>query len=102
MRTPRTSPALEVEHQQTHVQDQHFADHVWLRDIGFTLKSTSRFTISIVTDGLGISALAERSGVTPSAVRYYERIGLLSPAQRSANGYQVLGPGVDLTSRRQQ
>jgi MerR family transcriptional regulator, copper efflux regulator len=36
-----------------------------------------------------VSELARRAGVTPSAVRFYERSGLLAPARRSANGYRV-------------
>jgi len=40
-------------------------------------------------DGLRVSELAGRAGVTPSAVRFYERAGLLSPARRAANGYRV-------------
>jgi MerR family transcriptional regulator, copper efflux regulator len=42
-----------------------------------------------VVDGLRVSELAERAGVAPSAVRFYERAGLLSPARRAANGYRV-------------
>jgi DNA-binding transcriptional MerR regulator len=38
---------------------------------------------------LGVSELAERAGVAPSAVRFYERAGLLSRARRAANGYRV-------------
>jgi DNA-binding transcriptional MerR regulator len=53
-----------------------------------TLKLTSRFTLGAV-DGLRISELAERAGVAPSTVRFYERAGLLSPARRAANGYRV-------------
>jgi MerR family transcriptional regulator, copper efflux regulator len=39
--------------------------------------------------GLRVSELAERGGVAPSTVRFYERVGLLSPARRAANGYRV-------------
>ncbi len=38
---------------------------------------------------LRISELAERSGVPPSTLRYYERIGLLEPLGRADNGYRV-------------
>lgn len=34
-----------------------------------------------------ISELAQRSGVTPKAVRYYESLGLISP-ERAVNGYR--------------
>jgi DNA-binding transcriptional MerR regulator len=40
-------------------------------------------------EGLRVSELAERAGVAPSTVRFYERAGLLSPARRAANGYRV-------------
>jgi len=46
------------------------------------------FTLGAV-DGLQVSELAERAGVAPSTVRFYERAGLLSPARRAANGYRV-------------
>jgi MerR family copper efflux transcriptional regulator len=36
-----------------------------------------------------VSELAERAGVAPSTVRFYERAGLLSPARRAENGYRV-------------
>ena len=35
------------------------------------------------TSGLQIGEVARRSGLRPSAVRYYERVGLLDPAPRS-------------------
>ena len=53
-----------------------------------TLKLGSRFTLGAV-DGLRVSELAERAGVAPSTVRFYERAGLLSPARRAADGYRV-------------
>lgn len=40
-------------------------------------------------NGFRVSELAERAGVTPSTVRFYERAGLLSPARRAVNGYRV-------------
>lgn len=36
-----------------------------------------------------VSKLAERVGSTPSALRYYERIGLLPEPKRSAGGYRL-------------
>jgi DNA-binding transcriptional MerR regulator len=53
-----------------------------------TLKLGYRFTLGAV-DGLRVSELAERAGVAPSTVRFYERAGLLSPARRTASGYRV-------------
>ncbi len=37
---------------------------------------------------LRISEVAERTGVPPTTLRYYEDIGLIGPAVRSANGYR--------------
>src|SRR5215470_17512371 len=42
-----------------------------------------------VVEGLRVAELAERAGVAPSTVRFYERAGLLSPARRAVNGYRV-------------
>lgn len=42
-----------------------------------------------VVEGLRVAELAERAGVAPSTVRFYERAGLLSPARRASNGYRV-------------
>jgi Cd(II)/Pb(II)-responsive transcriptional regulator len=39
-----------------------------------------------------IGELAQRSGCLVETVRYYERIGLLQPPQRSANNYRSYGP----------
>lgn len=36
-----------------------------------------------------IGELAERTGVTPSRIRFYERIGLLTLVEREANGYRT-------------
>jgi DNA-binding transcriptional MerR regulator len=38
-----------------------------------------------------IGELAERVGLTTHAIRYYERIGLLSPAPRTRNRYRRYG-----------
>jgi DNA-binding transcriptional MerR regulator len=37
---------------------------------------------------LTVSHLAERAGLTADTVRYYERLGLLSPPARTAAGYR--------------
>jgi DNA-binding transcriptional MerR regulator len=36
-----------------------------------------------------ISELASRAGVTPDTLRYYQKIGLLPPPQRSQAGYRL-------------
>jgi DNA-binding transcriptional MerR regulator len=41
-----------------------------------------------MSEHLTVSGLANRVGVSPDAVRYYERLGLLSPPARSAAGYR--------------
>jgi len=37
---------------------------------------------------MNIGAVAERSGVPPKTIRYYESIGLIGPAHRRPNGYR--------------
>ncbi|ABX15385.1 MerR family transcriptional regulator [Burkholderia multivorans] len=39
-----------------------------------------------------IGELAERTGLTPSRIRFYERIGLLTAVGRQPNGYRVYSP----------
>lgn len=39
--------------------------------------------------GLKIGELARRAGVTAKAIRFYERKGILPPADRAPNGYRV-------------
>jgi DNA-binding transcriptional MerR regulator len=38
-----------------------------------------------------IGELADRTGLAPSAIRFYERQGLMPAATRQANGYRVYG-----------
>lgn len=38
---------------------------------------------------MNIGTVAERSGVPPKTIRYYESIGLIAPAQRRLNGYRT-------------
>jgi len=42
--------------------------------------------------GLRVAELAASSGVPASTVRYYERVGVLSPARRTENGYRIFPP----------
>jgi DNA-binding transcriptional MerR regulator len=46
-----------------------------------------------MSENLTVSALAARVGVSPDAVRYYERLGLLAPPERSAAGYRRYDEG---------
>jgi MerR family copper efflux transcriptional regulator len=39
-------------------------------------------------ENINIGAAAERSGVPPKSIRYYESIGLIDPAERRPNGYR--------------
>jgi MerR family copper efflux transcriptional regulator len=41
---------------------------------------------------LSIGALAERAGVAPKTIRYYEDIGLIRKADRLPNGYRAYSP----------
>lgn len=43
-------------------------------------------------DRFTISQLAQNAGIPTTTVRYYERIGLLEPEDRSAGNYRVYGP----------
>ena len=40
-----------------------------------------------------IGELAAQVGMARSALRYYEEAGLLTPAERTAAGYRIYGPG---------
>lgn len=55
---------------------------------GYRIKGV--FMVRIAVD-LTIGTLAKRSACNVETIRYYERIGLLPPPQRSANGYRVYG-----------
>jgi len=53
-----------------------------------------------------IGELAERTGLAPSRIRFYERIGLLKTVARQANGYRTYPPeaalALTLIDRAQQ
>lgn len=42
-----------------------------------------------MTSRMTIGQLANRAGVNPRTLRYYERIGLLAPSSRTKAGYRV-------------
>lgn len=44
-------------------------------------------------ENMTVTALARSSEVAPHVVRYYARIGLLSPARDSNNGYKLFAEG---------
>lgn len=41
-----------------------------------------------VTDKMRIGELAEKAGVTPRTIRYYENLGLLGPSEREGKGFR--------------
>lgn len=41
--------------------------------------------------GLKVSQVARRAGISPDAIRYYEELGLLPPAERTPAGYRQFG-----------
>ncbi|MFD2264593.1 MerR family transcriptional regulator [Lacibacterium aquatile] len=47
---------------------------------------------SVTGRSLSIGALARRAGLSRATLLYYDRIGLLSPEDRSAKGYRLYGP----------
>jgi MerR family mercuric resistance operon transcriptional regulator len=47
---------------------------------------------AIQTLGLSIGRLAARTGTAPDTIRYYERLGLLPRAPRSAGRHRYFGP----------
>jgi len=40
---------------------------------------------------MNIGTLASQSGIAAKTIRYYEDVGLIRPARRSANGYRIYG-----------
>ena len=44
---------------------------------------------------LTIGRLAERTGVSPNTLRYYEKMGLIKAASRSESGYRIYGEDVE-------
>jgi MerR family copper efflux transcriptional regulator len=53
-----------------------------------------RTTSETAARGLRIGAAAAACGVSPDALRYYERLGLLPKASRTSGGFRVYGPEV--------
>lgn len=47
-----------------------------------------------MANGYRISEVAEMAGITPDAIRYYERLGVLPPAPRTAGGLRTYGDDV--------
>lgn len=50
-----------------------------------------RVSNEAIAPAMRIGQLAEATGVDPETIRYYERIGILPPPARSANGYRAYG-----------
>lgn len=47
-----------------------------------------------------ISRAAAEAGVSPDTLRYYERVGLLEPPERTASGYRIYDAGTAERIRR--
>ena len=47
-----------------------------------------------MANGYRISEVAEMAGITPDAIRYYERLGVLPRAPRTAGGLRTYGDDV--------
>ena len=45
-----------------------------------------------MTESLGIGAVARATGIKVETVRWYERVGLLPPPERTAGNYRSYGP----------
>ena len=45
----------------------------------------------VVTNALQIGQVAQRTGLSVDAIRFYERAGLLPPPARSSGGYRLYG-----------
>jgi MerR family transcriptional regulator, copper efflux regulator len=58
-------------------------------DSGLCSRVDNRPMARIDAAALRIGALAEKSGVSRDALRFYERRGLLPPPQRTAGGFRV-------------
>jgi DNA-binding transcriptional MerR regulator len=43
-------------------------------------------------NGLTVSGLAHKAGISPHTIRYYERLGLLPAPARSVGGYRLYDP----------
>ena len=49
----------------------------------------------ITAQGVTIGKLAKAIGIRAGTLRYYEQLGLLAPAQRTAAGYRMYGEGAE-------
>jgi DNA-binding transcriptional MerR regulator len=59
----------------------------------FSLRKVAIFRLRIIVNGmLTIGQLAERVGVRPSTLRFYEQEGLIAPDGRSEAGYRLYTP----------
>ena len=47
-----------------------------------------------VNPALAIGELAARAGLTRDALRYYERLGMITPLRRTSGGFRVYAPDV--------
>ena len=66
----------------------------WLESLSSLLSTNAMANnrIMISTLHMNIGTVAQRSGVPPKTIRYYEDIGLLAPPERMANRYRSYSP----------
>lgn len=48
--------------------------------------------LNVPTELVQIGEVAERLGVSPRTIKYYEEIGLVHPEERSPGGFRLYGP----------
>lgn len=63
----------------------------WTPCTSYRVKRRLLFEIEIMSTPLKIGELALRTSCLVETIRYYERIGMLPPPERSANNYRTYG-----------
>jgi MerR family transcriptional regulator, copper efflux regulator len=66
---------------------------MWVPALGPDERHTLESTPGLTMERMRIGRLAQASGVSADTIRYYEKIGLLPRARRTANGYREYPDG---------